>query len=350
VVAVTEGFVAFRGMRTWYRIAGDRDSGKVPLLLLHGGPGMGSDVFEPLEALAAHGRAVVRYDQIGCGYSDRPKDPGLWAIGTFVDELATVRRELGLDRVHLLGWSWGGMLAMEYLLVQGQDVQSLILASSPVSVSLWGQEARRLRDDLPGHVTDAMRRFEDGFVPAAAGGQSAKVRRGPSPRAMRQMARVTRRAFSVIDHQWVVRLASSLSAVPFLRRAAYEVVGTQFTKRHVIRMRANQIPLSAFRSLAGMNRRVYETMWGPSEFFATGNLTGWDATARLNQITVPTLITSGRYDEATPAQMQILHDGIAGSRWVVFERSAHLALIEEPDRYLAVLEEFLDTAEATNAA
>jgi pimeloyl-ACP methyl ester carboxylesterase len=70
----------------------------------------------------------------------------------------------------------------------------------------------------------------------------------------------------------------------------------------------------------------------------------------LNQITVPTLITSGRYDEATPAQMQILHNGIAGSRWVVFERSAHLALIEEPDRYLAVPEEFLDTAEATNAA
>ena len=139
MVAVTEGFVPFRGMRTWYRIAGDLDSGKVPLLLLHGGPGTGSDAFEPLEALAGTGRAVVRYDQIGCGYSDRPGDPGLWTAGTFVDELLTVRRELRLDRVHLLGWSWGGMLALEYLLTVRQDVDSLILASSPVSVSRWNR-------------------------------------------------------------------------------------------------------------------------------------------------------------------------------------------------------------------
>jgi pimeloyl-ACP methyl ester carboxylesterase len=320
VVAVTEGFVPFRGMRTWYRIAGDPGSGKVPLLLLHGGPGMGSDVFEPLEALAANGRAVVRYDQIGCGYSDRPQDPGLWTIGTFVDELAAVRRALGLDRVHLLGWSWGGMLALEYLLTRRQDVQSLILASSPVSVRMWSAEARRLRDALPDHVTRAMRRFEASFVPAA-GTSRARVRPGPSPRAVQLMARVTRHLFSVAVHGWAVRLASSLSAVPFLRRAAYEVVGTTFTKRHVIRMRPNQIPLSAVRSLAGMNRHVYETMWGPSEFFAVGNLNSWDATARLHEIAVPTLITSGRYDEATPAQMQVLSDGIAGSRWVVFERS-----------------------------
>jgi proline-specific peptidase len=135
-----------------------------------------------------------------------------------------------------------------------------------------------------------------------------------------------------------------------LRRAAYEVVGTQFTKRHVIRMKPNAIPLFAVRSFAGMNRRVYETMWGPSEFFAVGNLKDWDVTARLNEIAVPTLITSGRYDEATPAQMQVIADGIAGSRWVVFEDSAHLALIEEPDRYLAVLQEFIDAAEATPAS
>lgn len=145
------------------------------------------------------------------------------------------------------------------------------------------------------------------------------MRPGPSPGALQRMARVTRHLFSVADHRWAVRFASSLSAVPFLRRAAYEIVGTQFTKRHVIRMRPKQIPLSAVRSLAGMNRHVYETMWGPSEFFAVGNLKNWDVTARLNQIAVPALITSGRYDEATPAQMQVLSDGIAGSRWVVFE-------------------------------
>ncbi len=194
-----------------------------------------------------------------------------------------------------------------------------------------------------------MRRFEGSFVPVE-GRPSAKVRPGPRPRRLRQAARAARLAFRVIDHPAAVRLASSSSAVPFLRRAAYEVVGTQFTRRHVIRMTPGQVPLSAFRSLSGMNRSVYETMWGPSEFFATGNLKDWDATARLSQIAVPTLITSGRYDEATPAQMQVLHDGIAGSRWVVFEDSAHLALIEEPDRYLAVLADFIATTEAAPAA
>jgi len=343
--AVTEGFVPFRGMRTWYRVAGDLGSGKAPLLLLHGGPGTGSDAFLPLEALASSGRAVVRYDQIGCGYSDRPRDSRLWTIGTFVDELEAVRRELQLDRVHLLGWSWGGMLALEYLLTRRQDVQSLTLASSPVSVGMWSEEARRLRDGLPEHMTRAMRRFEAAYV-AAADAPSTAVRRGPSPRTVQQMARLARRAVSVIDHPWAVRLASSCAAVPLLRRAAYEVMGTQFAKRHVIRMKPSAIPLFAFRSFAGMNRKVYETMWGPSEYFAVGNLKDWDVTTRLNEIAVPTLITSGRYDEATPAQMQVIADGIAASRWVVFERSAHLALIEEPDRYLTVLGEFIAAAEA----
>ena len=112
---MTEGTIPFHGFNTWYRIAGDREApGRLPLLLLHGGPGCPSDYLKPLEALAAGGRRVIRYDQLGCGRSDHPHDPSLWSVALFVEELDGVRRALGLDRLHILGQSWGGMLAMEY--------------------------------------------------------------------------------------------------------------------------------------------------------------------------------------------------------------------------------------------
>ena len=69
------GLRSFPGTADVVRIAGNLNSakdGQLPLLLLHGGPGFPSDPFESLEALARSGRPVVRYDQIGCGRSDRP--------------------------------------------------------------------------------------------------------------------------------------------------------------------------------------------------------------------------------------------------------------------------------------
>jgi pimeloyl-ACP methyl ester carboxylesterase len=345
-VPVTEGFVDFRGMRTWYRVAGDLDAdrGRVPLLALHGGPGVPSDPLEPLEALAASGRPVIRYDQLGCGRSDRPSDPSLWRIETYLDELATVRRELGLDRVHLLGWSWGGVLALEHALSGAPGLAGLVLASSPASAPLWVEEVRRLRDDLPPHVTRAMRRFEDGYRRPRPP-RRAKVRQGMSTGTAELIARVSRPALAVLSSSAAARAAAAASVVPFLRRAAYEVVNTQFTKRHLMRGDPRDAPLCVFRSFAGMNRRQYEWMWGPSEWFATGPLRTWDVSDRLGSIEVPTLITSGRHDEATPAQMELLERGIEGSRRVVFEHSAHAALIEERERYRAVLEEFLDAAD-----
>jgi proline-specific peptidase len=107
-VPVSEGFVPFRGFRTWYRVVGDLaqpEPAKVPLLVLHGGPGESHDYLEPLEALAGSGRPIIFYDQLGGGNSDQPHDPSLWSVELFLDELATVRRELGLGHIHLLGQS-----------------------------------------------------------------------------------------------------------------------------------------------------------------------------------------------------------------------------------------------------
>ena len=99
-----EGFVPFRGYQTWYRVVGNGETpGKLPLLCLHGGPGGTHDYLEPLEGMAATGRRVVFYDQLGCGKSDLPDDPSLWTVELFVDEVRDVREALGLERANLVG-------------------------------------------------------------------------------------------------------------------------------------------------------------------------------------------------------------------------------------------------------
>ena len=85
---IHEDFISFHGYKTWYRIVGTQEEeGKLPLLCLHGGPGTPHDYLEPLEAIAATGRRVIFYDQLGCGNSDHPHDPSLWEIELFVEEV-----------------------------------------------------------------------------------------------------------------------------------------------------------------------------------------------------------------------------------------------------------------------
>src|SRR5262245_29989958 len=110
-----EGFVEVPGGKVFYRVVGS--SSATPLLLVHGGPGFGSCSFASIAALGST-RPVVMYDQLGAGRSDRPKDADLWRIERFVEELASVRRALGLHRVHLLGQSWGAAIVAEYLITK----------------------------------------------------------------------------------------------------------------------------------------------------------------------------------------------------------------------------------------
>jgi proline-specific peptidase len=239
--AVTEGFIPFRGFRTWYRVVGEGDDpGKLPLLCLHGGPGMPHDYMEPLARMARTGRRVVFYDQLGCGRSDRPDAPALWTIDLFLDELRTVIADLGLDRYHLLGSSWGGMLAMEHALTQPDGLTSLVLASAPASIPQWIAEANRLRQDLRPDIQATLARHE---------------------------------ADGTTNHP------------------AYEAATMAFYRRHLCRL--DPWPDGLNRTFAGMSAQVYTTMFGPSEFHATGLLQDWDITARLPEVSVPTLVTSG---------------------------------------------------------
>src|SRR5919201_2621021 len=153
-MAAREGFVDYGGHRTWYRLVGDRDAGAVPLLALHGGPGSTHNYFAPLERLAGE-RPVVIYDQIGCGKSDRPQDIE-WSVDVFRDEVAAVREQLGLERIHLLGTSWGGMLAQEHVLSGAGGIVSLVLSSTLANLQHWNGEQLKLKAQLPPDVIEVL--------------------------------------------------------------------------------------------------------------------------------------------------------------------------------------------------
>lgn len=293
---ITEGTIPFKGHHTWYRIVGDHEEpGKLPLLTLHGGPGACHDYLESLDALAATGRRVIYYDQLGCGNSATPSNPAMWTVDLYVEEVDAVRRALGLDRIHLLGQSWGGMLAMEYAFTQPAGLVGVTIASSPSSMPLWVQEANRLREQLPPGV---------------------------------QQALLTHEADGTTDSQ------------------EYQDAMKIFYDRHVCRVVPNPPYVTrTFEKLAA-NPEVYYTMNGPSEFHVVGTLKDWDVTPRLAEIRAPVLVTSGRHDEATPLIAGTVQQGIPGPEWVIFEQSSHMAHAEEPERYVQVLGDFLSRVEA----
>ena len=291
----TEGTIPFRGHETWYRIVGDgEDPRKLPLLCLHGGPGACHDYIESLERVAETGRRVIFYDQVGCGKSSRT-DESMWNVETFVEEVGAVREALGLDQTHIFGSSWGGMLAMEYALTRPSGVASLTISSSPASIPLWAEETGRLRSELPHDVRATLDEHE------AAGTTD-------SPE--------------------------------------YQAATMVFYKRHVCRL--DEWPDGILRTFTKLeeNPDVYLYMQGPNEFVITGTFKDWDITDRLGEIGVPTLITTGRHDECTPKQAEIVHRGIPGSEWVVFEDGSHTQFAEEPGRYLEVLDGFLTRVES----
>lgn len=294
-MTVRAGTFEHAGGRTWYRIAGELPSERPPLLALHGGPGSTHNYFAPLERLAEDGRTVVLYDQVGCGRSEKRSEVE-FSLELFADEVDALRDELGLDRVHLLGTSWGGMLALEHALRRPGTLASLILSSTLAFVGDWEVEARRLRDELPAEVRAVLDRHE------AAGTYD-------DPEYEQAMAAFDARHF----HRGEPR--------PELERMQRE------------------------KGVA-----AYRAMVGPNEWTMTGVLKGWDVRSRLPELDVPTLVVRGRYDMCSDSIARTLVDGIRGARYLVFEHSSHTPVLEETDLYLQAVSDFVDEVDSGQAA
>ncbi len=281
---------------TWYRVTGELRPGErdapAPLVVLHGGPGATHDYLLSLADLAGD-RAVVHYDQLGNGRSTHYPDRGadFWTVDLFVRELHNLVEELGIAGRHdVLGQSWGGFLAQEYALTRPAGLRALVLANTAASFPDFVAECNRLRALLPSEVEETLRRHE------AAG---------------------------TTDD------------------AAYAAACDVFYRRHVCRL--DPWPAEVVEAFAWIERdpTVYHTMNGPSEFHVIGSIRDWQSKDRLGGIGVPTLLVSGRHDEATPALQETLLSGIPGAEWVCFEESAHLPHVEERERYMRVVGDWL---------
>jgi len=288
----TEGFLSYNGHQTWYQVVGDLQASPTPLVALHGGPGAAHNYLQTLDTLADDGRAVVFYDQLGCGNSTRlPEAPAeYWTVDLFLGELNALLTHLGIaDRYAVLGQSWGGMLAAEHALRQPAGLRSLVLSNALPSSASWAAGATRLRSMLPPETLATLEAHE------AAG--------------------------TVSD-------------------PAYVAATEEYYARHVCRVPMPDHVLKSF-TMMSEDPTVYGTMWGPNEFAPVGSLKEWSVVDQLPQIVAPTLVIAGEFDEATSECQDLFMAGIPNATQVVVPEASHMALVENPEIYFGAVRSFL---------
>lgn len=293
-IETREGYLPFRDYRTWYRVTGSLSSDRLPLVVAHGGPGCTHDYVDSFKDITAiDGRPVIHYDQLGNGNSTRLPDKGqdFWTVSLFLEELDCLLAHLGIqDRYAFLGQSWGGMLGSEHAVLQPAGLKAFVIANSPANMQTWVAEANRLRLQLPADIQATLLRHED--------------------------------AGTLTDPDYV---AAS--------RAFYD--------RHVCRVVPWPKEVARTFTIMDEDNTVYRNMNGPTEFHVIGTMKDWSIEDRLHQINVPTLLISGRHDEATPLVVSPYIQNIPGCRWVVFEDSSHMPHVEEKELCLKTVSDFL---------
>lgn len=295
---IHQGRIPFQGHQTWYRITGDlSDSSLTPLVVVHGGPGCTHDYIDAFVDLAESGRPIIHYDQIGNGNSTHLpwQQTDFWQVNLFLEEIDNLLVHLGIiDNFLLLGQSWGGMLCAEQAVRQPSGLKGLIIANSPASMQLWLQAASQLRSELPEDIQQCLQ-----------------------------------------HHEMMGTTATN----------EYKAATQVFYQRHVCRLKL--WPDEVVRTFSAMDKdpTVYHAMNGPTEFHVIGSLKNWSIIARLPQINVPTLLISGRYDEATPECVQPYYKSIPQVEWEIFSDSSHMPHVEERRACMKRISQFLEKYE-----
>lgn len=288
---ITEGYMPFEGFKTYYRIVGEKTPGKAPLVLLHGGPGSTHNYFEVLDKIAETGRQVIMYDQIGCGNSFVEGHPELFNADTWIKELIELRKHLGLDEIHLLGQSWGGMQTIWYALeYKPKGIKSYILSSTLSSAKLWEEEQKRRISYMSKEDQEAL------------------------------LGAVESRDYSSKEYN--------------------DALG-RFMNMYCAGEVTEESP-ECLRRPKKAGTEAYIVGWGHNEFSPTGTLAGYEFTDRLHEIKEPCLITSGAIDLCSPYIAKVMHDRIPNSSWELFQFSRHMPFVEETEKYIDVLTKWLD--------
>lgn len=285
-----EGFVNVEGGRIWYKIIGSGK--KTPLLLIHGGPGGKSCSYISVFSNLDKDRPIIIYDQLGSGRSDHVTDTSLWRLPRFVNEIDSLRSALGLKELHILGQSWGGTVLVEYLIKKRpKGIKSAIFASPLLSTSVWMKDAKILLSQLPQNLQDTINKYEE-----------LEDYNAPSYRAATD-------SFNV-KHLSVKQ--GSIATPP-------ECVGIS------------------------SNSRIYNYMWGSTEFNATGTLKNFDRTSNLHQLKLPVLFIAGEYDEARPETMYSFQKMVRHSKVSIIEKAGHRIQIDQPINFTNSIQQFINS-------
>lgn len=289
---IREGYMPFLEYKTYYRVVGKNTGNKKPLVLLHGGPGSTHNYFEVLDRIAEEdGRQLVMYDQIGCGNSYVENRPDLWNSKVWIEELIELRKHLGLDEIHLLGQSWGGMQTLEYVCnYKPEGLKSIILSSTLPASWLWAEEAQRMIAQMPQDMQDAIKKATE------SGDYS-------SPE--------------------------------------YQAAEAEYMRQHCAGEVTENDP-ECLRRQKKAGRESYVVGWGPNEFTPLGTLKDYDVIDQLGDIKEPALIINGGNDLCTPYVAKFMYDRIPNSEWELFRTCRHMCFVEDNDHYVEVLKKWMN--------
>jgi len=264
---------------------------QIPLIILHGGPGGCVERYEPLENLAKLGIPLIFYDQLGCGYSRVPKNHGIdWNYRIFLDEFDNLLKYFGLEKYYLLGHSWGGMLALEYVTKRAHSgLQKLILFSTLPSTKIWNDEHIKFINEFPASEKEA-----------------------------------------ILNEFYGLDFDKKQNKLGVKR----------FYKNHVGK-KSTEFYKFERKKFPKTNREIYVKMWGRTELFGTGTLKDWNVEDDLTKIDIPTLILSGAFDESTPTMNELMNDRIPNSRWILLKKSHHIGYAEETDVVIKEISNFI---------
>jgi proline iminopeptidase len=280
------GFIQVKNHSIYFEIYGKLESNKVPLIVLHGGPGGSHNYMLPLAKLSKH-FPIVFYDQLGTGRSQIPTSDYLYSMNYFIDELNQVQKQLDLGAVNILGHSWGGMLTIEYLRSARPKVQKIILASSMIDSQLYNREAMDLVKKL--------------------------------------------------DNKYPRIVKMHLHKGTYSSQECVDIYETYY-KKHIFRKKTRPTKFKGYNS----NMHQYNKMWGPNEMAITGSLKNWSGLKILPGIKQETLVISGQFDELTPKTNRLTAKLIPEAKSVIIPNSSHLAHIEQTTKYLKAIKTFLD--------
>ncbi len=279
--------------KIWTKTIGNNPSKR--LLLLSGGPGCSHEYFECFENfLPEQGIEFIYYDQLGTGYSDNPKVTNYWDLARYVDELEQVRIQLGLnkDNFYLLGHSWGGILAMEYATLHGDNIKGLIISNMMASCPKYGQYANEvLSKKMDVKILDTIRMIESN-------------KDFDNPNYMRLL-------MPHFYHQFICRIP------------------------------IDEWPDPINRSFNVLNKSLYITMQGPSEFGISGRLINWDRSNDLKNFNMPVLVIGATNDTMDPTYMEWMSQQIKNAKFLLCKNGSHMCMYDDQEKYFNGLIKFL---------